>query len=201
MATTLLLIRHAAHDLLGNALAGRAEGVRLNARGRDEAQRLVRRLRDVELDAIFVSPRERARETAAPLALHSGISAQADASLDEIDFGEWTGRAFAALADDAQWKLWVERRSIARPPGGERFSAVQARIVSAITRIGEAHDGRTVALVSHGDVIKAGLAHYLAISLDHLERFEIAPASISVLVAARDWFQVKTVNDTGALLR
>jgi probable phosphoglycerate mutase len=61
------------------------------------------------------------------------------------------------------------------------------------------HDGGTVALVSHGDVIKAALAHFLRMSLDALESFDIAPASVSVIQAGADWAQVKLVNDTGSL--
>src|SRR5438552_13101754 len=42
--TTFLLIRHASHDLLGRALAGRQPGVRLNERGQREAELLAQRL-------------------------------------------------------------------------------------------------------------------------------------------------------------
>src|SRR3712207_8973628 len=54
--------------------------------------------------------------------------------------------------------------------------------------------GQTVALVSHGDVIKAALAKVMHISLDHLEGFEIAPASISVIAAGAHWAQVKLLD-------
>jgi len=93
----------------------------------------------------------------------------------------------------------VLRRSEARAPGGESILEAQRRVVDLITRLRVAHEGEIVALVSHGDVIKAALAHFLRISLDELERFDIAPASVSAIQVGEDWAQVKLVNDTGSL--
>ena len=66
--------------------------------------------------------------------------------------------------------------------------------------VGNQHAAETVALVTHGDVIKATLAFFLGISLDGLERFDIAPASLSVLGLDEGWAQVKLVNGTVDLL-
>jgi broad specificity phosphatase PhoE len=197
--TTLLLIRHAAHDWLGHGVAGRTPGVGLNEQGRAQARELVARLRHVKLGALFVSPRERTQETAAPLLADRSMSAMEEPQIDEIDFGAWTGRTFEQLDAEPGWKMWVNRRSVAQPPGGETIVDAQRRVVSAISRMQSGYGGRTIALVSHGDVIKAALAHYLGLSLDNLERFEIAPASISVLASGGGWAQVKLVNSTGEL--
>ena len=194
MATTLLLIRHAAHDLLGKAVAGRASGLSLNAHGREEALQLAERLSTAPIAAVYSGPLERVRETAAPLAQRLGLTPRVDAGLHEIDFGAWTGRTFAELDADAMWPVWVNRRSEAHPPGGETIPAVQRRIIDTIERLRRAHGAEMVALVSHGDVIKAALAAYLGMSLDGLERFDIAPASVSILACGDGWSKVTQLN-------
>jgi len=179
--TTFLLIRHGAHDLLGNALAGRTRDISLNARGREQAEALIERIAGYRIDHVYVSPRRRALETIAPFIADSHVPQDVEPGIDEIDFGTWSGRAFADLADDPEWHTWCERRSEASPPSGERIVEVQARAITAVRRLRTSHPAATVALVSHGDVIKAVLAHYLGLHLDHLERFDIAPASISIV--------------------
>jgi broad specificity phosphatase PhoE len=193
--TTFLLVRHGDHDLLGKAVAGRAPGVALNASGRAQAAELVKRLGGTPIEAIYSSPQQRALETAAPLAARRGLSVAIDHAFDEIDFGEWTGLTFERLRqDEACWRQWVERKSIACPPGGEPFSQARSRAMAGIERLEKLHPDQTVLLVSHGDIVKAVLATYLGMSLDHLQRFEIAPASLSVVATGPGGFQVQLVN-------
>jgi broad specificity phosphatase PhoE len=194
--TDFLLLRHAAHDWIGRGLAGRAEGIGLNEKGRAEAQELVERLAHRPVDAIYSSPRQRARETAQPLAMRRGLDIRLAPEFDEIDFGEWTRLSFEQLrTEQPHWRAWVERRSVACPPGGEPFAQVAGRALAGIERLAREHPRRHVAIFSHGDVIKAVLAGALGISLDHLERFEIAPASLSIVAVEGDWRQVRLVNE------
>lgn len=201
MATTVLLVRHASHDWLGRGIAGRLAGVSLNARGQAEAEALAHWLIGAGIAEIVSSPRERARETAAPLARRLRLAVRTDPAMDEVEFGAWTGKLFAALEGNPEWRLWCDRRSIAQPPEGETIMQVQARIVGALSDLATARAGKTIAIFSHGDVIKAALAHYLGMSLDGLEKFDIAPASVSILAVDRDWSQVKCVNDASAVTR
>jgi broad specificity phosphatase PhoE len=197
--TIFLLIRHASHDLLGRALAGRSSAVGLSGQGHAEARRLAERLTGAGIDALYVSPQRRARETAAPLAATLGLDPVVREELDEIHFGGWTGYSFDRLAGDPAWAVWVGQRSAACPPGGESIVSAQQRIVKWIDALGARYGDRTIALVSHGDVIKAAVAHVLSSPLDQLERFEIAPASVSVIAAGPGWAQVRLLNHTGPL--
>jgi probable phosphoglycerate mutase len=194
--TTFLLIRHGAHDLLGNTLAGRTLDVGLDAQGLAQAEGLVGRLARYGIARVYVSPRRRARETIAPFVARAGVIEHTEHGIDEIDFGAWSGHAFAELEHDPEWHTWCKHRSQARPPSGERIADVQARVIAAMRRLRELHPGATLALVSHGDVIKAALAHYLHVHLDDLERFDIAPGSISVIADDGEWSQVRLVNAT-----
>ncbi len=197
--TTFLLIRHASLDLLGRALAGRAPDVHLNAHGKMEAERLAERLAAMPIRAIYTSPLERAQETAWPLASRLMLEARAEPGLTEIDFGDWTSRTFAELDARPDWQEWNAARGRAESPGGETMSAVQQRIVGTLAWLGEGNREATVAVVSHGDVIKAALMHYLGIPLDNVQRFEISPASVSVVALHPGGPQVSLVNDTSHL--
>ena len=199
--TRFLLVRHASHGLLGGALAGRLQGVALDERGRTEAKELAQRLAHLPIAAIYASPQHRARETAAPLAEKLGLDVRVESAIDEIDFGDWTGKRFDELESEPHWRAWVDTRSVAQPPNGERFVDVRQRMISGMQRLRAAHPDQTVALVSHGDVIKAALAHVMRISLDDLERFDLAPASVSVIAAGEGWARVELVNDSGNLQR
>ncbi|HEY8356027.1 MAG TPA: histidine phosphatase family protein [Ramlibacter sp.] len=196
--TTFVLLRHASHDWLGRGLAGRLPGVSLNAKGRAEAQQMVGRFAGVPLAAVYSSPQPRTQQTAQPLAASLGLPVAIEPGVDEIDFGTWMGRHFEDLRGTEGWEHWVHRRGSACPPGGEPFEGVPVRAMAALQRLRAAHPDGQVLVVSHGDVIKAILATCLGMSLDHLERLEIAPASASVVAMGEDWRQVKLVNGLGA---
>jgi broad specificity phosphatase PhoE len=193
--TRFLLVRHAAHDWLGRGIAGRLPGVGLNALGHAQADALVQRLQGATVDALYCSPQPRTQETAAPLAGARNLEMRIDPAFDEIDFGAWTGRSFDELGSwgDA-WSNWCDRRGSARPPGGESFAEVARRSVQGLHALRERHPEQHVLVVSHGDVIKAIVATHLGMSLDHLERFDIAPASVSVLDAGEGWSRLQLLN-------
>jgi probable phosphoglycerate mutase len=196
--TTLFLVRHAAHDLLGRVLTGRMAGVYLGVQGRRQAEMLAARLSRESIAAVYASPLERAQETAAPVAAQLGLTVQAADDVTDIDFGEWSGAEFQALDGDPRWSAWNETRGTAWPPGGESMPEVQRRAVGALERVCAAHPDSGAVVVSHADVIKAMIAHYLGLGLDAIGRFEISPASISTVAVGAWGAKVLTVNETVA---
>ena len=168
--TTVHLVRHAEHALLGRTLAGRMPGVGLNDAGRAQAARLA----GLRVDAVVSSPQQRARETAAAF----GMPVQVDPTWDELDFGAWSGMDFSLLDSDPGWHLWNTARSIAPTPGGETMLAVQARAVAGLATL-RAYE--SVVVVSHLDVLRAVVAHVLGMPLDFVFRLDLAPASRSMV--------------------
>lgn len=180
----LLLVRHATTDAVGRVLAGRAGGHSLNAAGMREARRLAERLAAEPVRAVYASPLERTMETAAAVAEPHGLTVQALPGVQEIDFGEWTERSFEELEQDGRWREWNERRGGASAPGGESMRNVQVRAVSALVEVvgpAAALSGGAAVVVSHADVIRAMLAHWLQMPLDLLLRLEVSPASVSAV--------------------
>lgn len=195
MTTTIFLVRHAAHELLGRVLTGRIAGVRLGAEGIRQSAGLADRLAGAPISVVQTSPLERAKETAEPIAARLGLRPETNQAITEIDYGAWSGLSFEALDQDTRWADWNRAKSVQRPPGGESLLEVQCRAVAAVARVAQEYPDRAAVLVSHGDVIKAILAYYLGVAIDGLLRFEISPASVST-IALGDWgAKVLAVNE------
>ena len=193
--TTFLLVRHGSVDAIGRYLAGRAPNEHLNAAGRAQVQRMSERFAGVTLDAIFTSPLERARETAAALAQCTAGRIERADELLELDFGEWTGKTFDELARDARWAAFNAHRTTTRIPGGELILEVQIRTVEFIQRLAADPAYARVALVTHGDVIRSAICFYLGLGLDQMQRFEVDCASISVLQLGTGAPLVRCIGD------
>lgn len=192
--TTIHLIRHASYDLLDRVLAGRTEGHALNDVGRAEAARLAETLAARPLAAIVASPLQRAQETARIIAAPHRLDVLEIPDLNEIDFGDWSGMAFGALHDAPGWATFKACRATAPIPGGETMLAAQARAVAAMTALAVRFPGVEVAAISHGDIVKAVIAHALGAPIDLFPRFDIAPASRSVITLGQGAIRVLGVN-------
>lgn len=192
--TLFHLVRHASYDLTGRALGGRVPGHSLTAAGREEAGALAAGMAGRPVARLVTSPVQRARETAQILAAALGRAAEVEDEFDEIDFGRWNGMPFEALDGDPAWQAWNRFRGHARPPGGESMPAAQARALACVARLHAAHPGGEIVAVTHGDIIKAVLAHFLGTPLDMLRRLDVAPASRSVLVLYDQDARVEALN-------
>ncbi|HZQ51153.1 MAG TPA: histidine phosphatase family protein [Bryobacteraceae bacterium] len=179
----ILLIRHAETELLGRVLYGRMPGVHLSAEGIRQAHALARGLHErFSVGHVISSPLERARKTAEQIAAPQGLPVAIDEDLTEIDYGSWMGKPFSELRDSPQWRRFNQLRSITSPPGGEFMLQIQVRAWRSLNRILEQkRDGEeaTVAVVTHGDVIRALLLLLLGLPIDHIHRLEISPASVT----------------------
>jgi probable phosphoglycerate mutase len=200
MTTRLLLIRHGNTDAVGKFHSGHAPGLHLNTGGRDQVARLVKALHDVPLAAIVSSPLERTRETADAIAADHRLDVQIEPAVIEIDTGGWTGRSFADLGPSDHWRRYNTARAITRPPGGELLLDVQHRAVNALLTWQARYPDRNVAVVSHGDVIRSSLQYFLGMPIDYVLRFEISPASISIIEIGDGWTRVLQVNGDSASL-
>jgi broad specificity phosphatase PhoE len=181
--TTLLLIRHAACEQMSERLYGRTVAAPLSTAGRDQARRLADQLSHDALALVCSSPRERARDTATAIAAPHGLTVQVDASLDEVDYGAWSGRTFRELERDARWRAWNNDREHHAPPGGEGIRAVQQRVLATLRALGRAHADERIAVVSHAEVIRSAVLAIRGWSASRYHEIEIAPASVTTAFA------------------
>ena len=195
MTTTVLLVRHAAHVELGATLSGRRRDIALSRDGLDQAAILADLLGTIPVAAVYTSPRERAWYTARDIAEPHELKVQTAEGLDEIDFGEWSGRDFASLEGDEDWQRWNEARGSARCPGGESMTEAVERARSAVEEIARDHDGEVVVAVTHSDIIRGLIANYIGLPLDNILRFDVDPASVSTIEMTRWGVRVRSVNE------
>ena len=193
--TVVLLVRHGVTPTTGKILPGRASGLHLSDEGRLQAESAAKRLATLpRVAAIYSSPLERARETAAPIARARKMPIRIDRGLLECDFGEWTGEKLTRLSKLPEWDVVQRHPSAFRFPGGESFSELQTRITGALARLVAQHPGRVVVAVSHADPIKAAVAHALGMPLDLFQRIVIGTASITAIAYGRTNATALTVN-------
>jgi len=198
--TLLVLIRHATTASTGKRLGGRTQAP-LDAGGRAQAEAAAQRLADVPLKAIYASPLPRTMETAEAVAAPHHLAVQPDESLLEVDYGRWTDRPLRPLTRTKTWPVIQARPSLVAFPDGETIRAAQLRAVDGLQRIVARHPRHAVAAVSHADVIKAVVASYLGLALDHFQRLHVDPASATVLALSADGGQpvLLRFNDDGPL--
>jgi probable phosphoglycerate mutase len=148
--------------------------------------------------AVYSSPLERARETAAPIARALGHEVVVDDGLLELDMGEWTGLELKAARKRKEWATIQRYPSGFTFPGGESFLAMQTRITSTLDRLRAAHPGQTIVAVSHADPIRAAVAHAMGTHLDLFQRVVVSPCSLTAIAYGDEGPTVLTVNDTAA---
>ncbi|AUG76242.1 phosphoglycerate mutase [Kitasatospora sp. MMS16-BH015] len=204
---TLLLVRHGRSTAnTAGVLAGWTPGVELDDTGRAQAGALAERLAGVPLAAAVSSPLERCRQTLEPLlAVRPELGEPAvDERLGECHYGDWTGRKLADLAEEPLWRTVQDHAAAAAFPGGESLRALSHRTVSAVRewdeKIGAEHGPDAVWVAcSHGDVIKAVVADALGLHLDHFQRINVEPCSVTAIRYTPLRPFVLRVGDTGSL--
>jgi len=199
--TTVLLVRHGATATTGTVLPGRASGLHLSERGVAQAERVGERLGELARrpSALYVSPLERTRETAMPIAKRLGLKASVERGLLECDFGDWTGKRLSALSKKPQWRTVQHAPSTFRFPDGESFVEMQLRIWTTLERLARRHRNRTIVVVSHADPIKAAVTYAQGVPLDLFQRTVISTCSISAVAFTDASPVVLCVNNTGSL--
>ena len=136
----MLFVRHGQTPTTGKVLPGRAPGLHLAEEGQAQAEAVAQRIAELsQVDAVYASPLERARETAAPIAKATGLKVTTDRGLLECDFGEWTGGELKALMKLPEWQTVQRYPSGFRFPGGESFTDMQTRMVDTVDRLRAKH--------------------------------------------------------------
>jgi probable phosphoglycerate mutase len=149
--------------------------------------------------AVYASPLERARETAAPIARRLGHKVTIERGLIEMDFGEWTGAELKALRKLPEWSAIQRYPSGFQFPGGEGFSAMRARMAATVATLCRRHPGEAIVAVSHADTIKAAVSDALGAHLDLFQRIEVSTCSVSMIRYSPSGPVVIAVNSTGDL--
>jgi broad specificity phosphatase PhoE len=153
--TSILLIRHGATAETDAQRYPSLQDLPLSERGRNQATALAETLQGITFEAIFTSPSQRARETAAPLVSQRHLELHVVPELAEMGFGQLGGMSFAEAlqAFPKALKHWIENPFEVTLPEGEPFLDFVGRVRRARRQLTREWAGRTIAVIAHGGVI------------------------------------------------
>lgn len=198
----VVLVRHGVTPTTGKVMPGRAPGLHLSEKGRAQADRAAELIAGLSPApaAVYASPMERTRETAAPIARALGLRVRTNSGLLDCAVGEWEGKPLKSLARRPEWRTVVGWPTGFQFPGGESFVETQERVVATVLGLAADHRGERIVCVSHADPIKMFLAAVAGVPLDMFQRLTVSPASVSAVLLSEHRPVVLCVNATGSLL-
>lgn len=198
----ILLVRHGQNEWVKkNRLAGWIPDIHLNEEGREQAKQVADRLAHLPVAALYSSPVTRCVETAEYIARALEQEVKLLDAVGEVRYGQWEGAEIEKLSKEKSWYAVQHFPSRFRFPEGEALREVQARAIDALETLSSRHEKKEmVVVVSHADLIKLVLAHYLGVHIDLFQRIVISPASVSALALMENGMvRVVRVNDNGPL--
>lgn len=150
--TVLYLVRHGEADANRDGRIGGWSPTPLTELGRRQAERAAAELARRAPTRLVTSDLPRARQTAEPIALATGLAPELEPGLRERSLGVLDGLSFAEARDrhPALWQRMTARDPDAVPEGGETADAVHGRVATAIARLVHDHAGERIAVVTHG---------------------------------------------------
>ncbi|MBT8200182.1 MAG: histidine phosphatase family protein [Acidimicrobiia bacterium] len=183
----LFFVRHAPTPETGSILTGRTPGVGLAQAGKTSAQYAAAQFASGRFAALYTSPVQRCRETAAELASVIDLKPRVMKAFEEVDYGDWAGRKLKDLNRLKAWRHLYTAPSRVRFPNGESLAEAQSRAIVGCETIASVHKrGEHVIVVTHADVIKSVVSHYLGAPQDLFQRISVTPTSITVLDLPRN---------------
>ena len=190
----ILLVRHGQTDENVNGRISGQGSVPLNGRGQEQAQLVAQVLAPLKVTRLVSSPIVRALQTATILDAHLQLGIEEEPDLREVGYGDWEGQTFQAVRGGTAFQLALNDPINAVFPNGESLVGVQQRGVRVVESIRQGAPQDVVVLVSHGDVIRMLVAHYLGMTFNDYRRITIDNGAISVIELFDHWIRVKAVN-------
>ena len=201
----IILVRHGQTEwnegsAAGQHFRGRVD-IALNATGVAQARSVAKRLSEVEIDAVYASPLQRAAETARPIALAHDLSVEPFEGLLDINYGRWGGCSHKDVA--AEWPelydRWLTAPHLVQIPGGESLSGVRERVIEGLDAILDRHDRGIVALVGHQVVNKVLICALLGLENSAFWRIRQDTGCINRFDHDGSVCTVLTLNEVGHL--
>jgi len=169
--------------------------IELDADGRAQVQASVPFARLLRPELIITSPLARARQSAEIIAAGVGdVPIAEDPQLSEVKYGRWEGMVYDDLIEDAEYLNYRDHPLDAPTPGGETIAQVQSRGVEAVRRAITDNSGRRILFVSHGDIIRTVLCHFMRLELAHFRRIRVDNAAFSGFQMIGDFAEMKFLN-------
>lgn len=178
---TIYLIRHGETQANREGIFRGRMDIPLSDRGLDQARRLGAWFATRSIDHVFVSPLQRAVQTAE--IGFPGRALKRDQRLNNLDLGLWSGRAKEEIRkqEPLLWQRWINSPETMTFPGGETLLDVRTRCEHFLDSRRRGPAAGAVAVVSHRTVMKVLLAVALGLHERYFWRFHLDNASVTTL--------------------
>ena len=177
----LTLIRHTTLQVAPGICYGQSD-IDVAASFATEVINTQAKIANMAFDSIYCSPLQRCVKLAQALNLGNIVQ---DSRLKELHFGDWEMQAWDAMPRDI-FDAWAQNYAGLAPPNGETFSQLQQRGLSFLEDVLQQYPEGNVAIVTHGGMIRAMLAHALNMPLKGLFRFDIDYGSVTQIVFKKE---------------
>lgn len=201
-ATRLIAVRHGETAWnVETRIQGQLD-IPLNDTGRQQAARLTAALAPEGISAVYSSDLGRALDTARAVMKGAGLpDLGIDVGLRERAFGQFEGHTHAHI--ESHWPQdaarWRAREPAFGAAGGETLLDFYERCVRCVSRLASAHQGQTIALVSHGGVLDC-LYRAATHTALHVQRtWPVSNAAINRLLHTQAGFSLSSWGDVGHL--
>lgn len=202
--TDFYFVRHAESEWnAANRLCGRTD-MTLSETGRGQAARLAERLRTLHPDAFYVSPLQRARETAEIIARAIGLTPTVDERLIEINYGAWEGKTFEeVMQQDAEiYRLWDADPAAVAPPDGESGAQALARVTPFLEELAARYPSERarIMVVTHKTICRLVACHVLGLPpSEYRRRLTMDNAAVNIFRRDEEGWRLALLNDTSHL--
>lgn len=170
----LSLIRHTSLNIPTGVCYGQSD-IDVSEHFDAERECLKQKIIHIQFDAVYSSPLQRCTKLANALDLGE---IKTDDRLKELYFGDWEMQAWDSIPRDV-FDVWANDYAHLAPPNGESFSQLHLRAKHFIEELSTHSQGKHIAIITHGGVIRALLADVLNMPLKGLFRMVIDHASVT----------------------
>ncbi|MFZ4648483.1 MAG: histidine phosphatase family protein [Patescibacteria group bacterium] len=192
--TTIYLVRHCHPDYKVETIVG-SENMPLSEVGLKQRKSLTKKLLTLDIDRVYSSTFKRAKETGALFAEQVKKRVIIDPRFNEIDWLEWHRVKFFHITEENRHKHLKGYRKM-----DKQLDEIQTTARLALTDIYKKNKGKTIAVFSHGNLIKAILTGILDADVIGFLSLEVFQSSISKLMIDKDGVvKINFVNSVGHL--
>ena len=156
--TKVLLVRHGESQANRKKIFAGHYDVELEEQGKLQAERTAEYIvENFDVEKVYASDLKRAYQTAEATAKKLNLSVIGVPELREISAGDWEGVSFSELCEKYKedYAVWLNDIGKAKCTNGESVEELGKRVFSALTKIAEENDGKTVLVATHATPIRA----------------------------------------------
>jgi broad specificity phosphatase PhoE len=176
----IILIRHGQTDTnVKGVLHSTKEDEFLNDEGVRQMKEVAKKLKSLSPAKVYTSNEKRTIQSGEVIAEEFGVKVDITEGIGERNWGDFAGRKWEEIQKVLD-PMTLNERYEYLPPNGESWKQFETRLIKAINNILLQNKEKTVAVISHGGVIRALMPYLLGLPKE--ESFKYDPNNASIII-------------------